>query len=143
MTVCAGPFATQTEPKAVWTDPGDGMAIDATSRAPPGEGGGLVVEGSLLAVALGDGGRLVWAGSLLAVALGEGGGLVALGVAVPPLAHDPRSAAVATTAQVCIARCRNVRAGVVAPPVGPVADLGTSSPIGLGAIRSWPIAPRG
>jgi hypothetical protein len=36
VTVRAGPFATQTEPKAVSTLAGEGMAIDATRRAPAG-----------------------------------------------------------------------------------------------------------
>ena len=40
VTVCAGPFATQTEPKAVSTLPGDGMAIDVTE---PGAGVALDV----------------------------------------------------------------------------------------------------
>src|SRR6478752_4990871 len=49
VTVCAGPLATQTEPKAVSTLPGEGMAIDTTRRP---AGGSVAVRASSLPAAL-------------------------------------------------------------------------------------------
>lgn len=124
--------------------PGAGVAVRAGSllAVALGAGDGLVEAGSLLAVALGEGGGLVEAGALLAVALGEAGGLVELGVAVLPPAHDPRSAALARTAPVCIARCRKVLAGHGGPDRRPSGRPWHVNSLWFGAPRSWPMVPR-